>query len=405
MKIFKFIVFNTFLKKPVILACTLLLFFLGNYIIFITARMSLSTYEGYKEVKPLNKAGNLSANVMPGSNAGTISEEDVQEVYDYLTHKKYALLNEGFVVDIPNAYDMNVNVAYVNKDYYDASRQFSLSNGTGLRFDYPLYDDTIPVLIGQGLSKDYPVGSVISVTDPALEKNVKYKVSGILKTNAYHSNFNQISSKQYYNFSVIVPVNDTYIKESPNVGFKLQGLFDIILLDSSKEESDELKNLLKQNLGMDFKFYTEEENNSYYSDTFIGSLKIVALISVILIIILTAMSLLSSLTGIKLMIKDLTINLLTGLSYRRLKHIIYGYYGILFLINLLILFLITAYSRFDAWINKSALSATFGLLALTSTDAMALLTVVAFDVFISLLIVNTIMWHIKKIPISLGVMQ
>ena len=99
------------------------------------------------------------------------------------------------------------------------------------------------------------------------------------------------------------------------------------------------------------------------------------------------------------------INLFVGLSYSRLRKIMYGYYGILFLINLIVLFLITAYSRYGTWIRKDALFATFGVLGVIGMDWLALLAVLIFDTVIGVLIVEIMMWRIKKVPISLGVIQ
>lgn len=179
MKIFKFIVSNTFLKKSIIVVSTLGLFLLSNYIIFISARSAISTLQGYSEIKELNQEGNYTANLDPSSdmNMDFVNKNSIQQVYNYLTDNiKYAFFTDGFVVQIPNTYDMEVTVAYVNEEYYELNRQFDASRGCGLGFDYALSGDNteIPVLIGKGLSEAYPVGSLITIEDPALQMSLRH---------------------------------------------------------------------------------------------------------------------------------------------------------------------------------------------------------------------------------------
>ena len=105
------------------------------------------------------------------------------------------------------------------------------------------------------------------------------------------------------------------------------------------------------------------------------------------------------------MIKDFTINLFAGLSYKKLRKILYGYYGILFVINLLILYAIIAFSNRGYWLRKEILSVSFGILGLTNMDWLALIGVIIFDLIIGVLIVEILLHKIKKVPISLGVLQ
>lgn len=409
MRVFRFFVTKTFLKKPIIVICTLLLLLLSNYIIFIAARSTISTFQGYEEIKQLNQDGNYIANLDPNGNMNmdAIGKSNTQSVYDYLNDNlSYALFTDGFVVSLPNAHDMEVTVAYLNEEYYELNKQFEVSQGKGLEFDYSFTgDDTeIPVLVGKGLSETYPVGCRIIVEEPALQKQVTLKVQGILKPNMYHSNFYWLSSKQYYNFSVIVPVNKEFINNS-DVGFQLQGLYDIILLQTSEDKMEDLHDLIQNNLGFEFNFYSREENIDYYNEIFFSSLKIISALTAILTVILTCLYIWGALTSIRLMVKDFTINLFVGLSYSRLRRIFYGYYGIMSLFNLIVLFAITASLRYGSWIRKDAAFSTFGLLGVIGIDWLALLAVLIFNAVIGILIVEIMMWRIKKIPISLGVIQ
>lgn len=387
----------------------LLLLFLSNYLVFIAARSTVSTLQGYDEMKHLNQAGNYIANLDPESdmNMGKIDKDDTQNVYDYLNSNNlnYALFTDGFIVSLPNAYDMEVSFAYLNEEYYKLNRKFEISKGKKINFDYDFDDDIeIPVLIGKGLSKTYSLGSTIKVEDPVLQKQITLKVQGILKPNVYHSNLYSLSSKQYYNFSVVIPVNEDFLNNA-NVGLQLHGLFDIILLQTSKNEIEGLHEIMQDNLGLEFNFYTQEENFEYFNEYYFSSLKIITVLTTVLILILTCLTIWSSLVSIRLMIKDFTINLFVGLSYSKLRKIFYGYYGMLFFVNLIVLFIITAYSRYGNWIRKDASFSTFGLFGVIGMDWLALLAVLFFDMIIGIIIVEIILWRIKKVPISLGVLQ
>lgn len=386
----------------------LLLLFLSNYLVFIAARSTVSTLQGYDEMKHLNQVDNYIANLDPDSdmNMGEIDKKDTQNVYDYLNkHFSYALFTDGFIGFLPNAYDMEVLFAYLNEEYYKLNKQFEISQGKELDFDYRFDNDIeIPVLIGKGLSESYPLGSTIRMEDPVLQKQITLKVQGILKPNVYHSNLYSLSSKQYYNFSVIIPINEDFINHA-NVELQLHGLFDIILLQTSKNEVQGLQEVIQDNLGLEFNFYTQKENFEYYNKHYFNSLKIITILSAIIIFVLTCLAIWSSLASIRMMIKDFTINLFVGLSYSKLRKIFYGYYGVLFFINLIILFIITAYSRYGNWIRKDASFSTFGLFGVIEMDWLALLAVLFFDIIIGIIIVEIMLWRIKKVPISLGVLQ
>ena len=168
-----------------------------------------------------------------------------------------------------------------------------------------------------------------------------------------------------------------------------------------------LNKLQKQQLTnryLTFKMLSEVDID-YYNEIFFSSLKIISALTAILTVILTCLYIWGALTSIRLMVKDFTINLFVGLSYSRLRRIFYGYYGILSLFNLIVLFAITASLRYGSWIRKDAAFSTFGLLGVIGIDWLALLAVLIFNAVIGILIVEIMMWRIKKIPISLGVIQ
>ena len=68
-----------------------------------------------------------------------------------------------------------------------------------------------------------------------------------------------INSKTYYNFSILVPVNEEFINHA-NIDLKWNGLMDITILDTTKEEVADLGNVINDNLGAKFNFFSQQEN-------------------------------------------------------------------------------------------------------------------------------------------------
>lgn len=407
MKVFRFFVSKIFLRKVIPSIGVILLICLSNYVTFIAARTVISTFQGYQETRELKQVGNFIANLDPDSAAdfGAIDTNGTQKIYDYLSsHFDYAFYVDGFMVPIPNSYDMEISLCYMNEAYYELN-QFQLDEGTGLQFDFQFDgNNEVPILIGKGLSKTYPVGATIELDDPALEQAITLRVQGVLEENAYRSNYNTLNSKSYYNFSIFLPVNEEFINHA-NLGLQVNGLMDIVILQTTEEKISDLSKVIQDTLGLKLNFFSQQDNYELFSDYYFHSLKIVAVISLILLLIITCLSVWSALVSIRLMLRDLTINLLVGLSYSKLRKIFYSYYGIVFLINLVIVFVFTAVNRYGSWLRKDATFATYGLFGLIGMDWLALLFVVVFDFIIGIIVVECMMWKIKKVPISLGVLQ
>jgi len=407
MKIFKFFITKIFLRKAILSISIILLLFMANYTTFIATRSILSTFQGYQEIKCMNQEGIYIANLDPDSDVDidAIGENGTQIVYDYLNNNfNYAFYTDGFMVSLPNIDDMEISLSYMNEEYYELN-QFELSQGTDLDFDYQFdKDKEIPILIGKGLSKTYPVGSTIKIEDPVLEQPITLIVQGVLKQNAYHSNFYALNSKNYYNFSIFLPVNAEFIKNA-NIDLQLNGLMDIVILQTTKEKTVDLSEVMQDNLGLKFNFFSQEENFDYFNEYYLYSLKIMSITTLILLVIITCLSIWNALVSIRLMLRDFTINLLVGLSYSKLRKIFYSYFGILFFINLIVIFSITAYNRYECWLRKDATLATYGFFGLIGMDWFALLVVFLSDIIIGKIIVENMLRKIKKIPISLGVLQ
>lgn len=407
MKIFNFFITKIFLRKAIVGISMILLLFMANYTTFMVARSIFSTFQGYQEIKGINQEGNYIANLDPDSDVDidAIGENGTQVVYDYLNNNfHYAFYTDGFMVSLPNIDDMEISLGYMNEEYYELN-QFELSQGTDLDFDYQFdKDKEIPVLIGKGLSKTYPVGSTIKMEEPVLEQPITLKVQGVLKQNACHSNFYAPNSKNYYNFSILLPVNKEFIKNA-NIDLQLNGFMDIVILQTTKEKAVKLSQVMQDNLGLKFNFFSQEENLDYFNEYYLYSIKIISIITLILLVIITCLSIWNASVSIRLMLKDFTIHLLVGLSYSKLRKIFYSYFGILFSINLIVIFTINAFDRYGYWLRKDAAFATYGLFGLIGMDWFALLVVFLSDIMIGKIIVGNMLRKIRKIPISLGVLQ
>ena len=405
MKIFKFMVSKIFLRKAILGIGIMLLLLMANYITFTAARSVLSTFQGYQETKYVNQEGVYIANLDPDSHIdmSIVDENGTQAVYDYLNSNfKYAFYTDGFMVSVPNSDDMEISLGYLNEQYYKLN-EFELSQGTDLDFDYQL-DGEIPVLIGKGLSKTYPVGATIEMEESVLGRPLTLKVQGVLKQNAYHANYYALNSKTYYNFSIIFPVNEKFIDRA-SMDIQFNGLMDIILLDTSEEEIASLREVIKDNLGLSFNFFSQKENYDYFNEYYLHSLKIIFITTFILLIVITCLSVWNALVSVRLMLKDFTINLLVGLSCSKLKKIFYGYFGMLSFVNVSLIATFTAFNRYGCWLRKDAAFATYGLFGLIGMDWLALLLVAVSDMIIGIIIVENMLRKIKKVPISLGVLQ
>lgn len=406
MKILRFFITRIFFKRWIIALGMIILLFLANYLSFTAARSIISTFQGYQELETLNKEGTFIVNLDPDSDAdfGEFELEDTQRLYEYLNNNyTYAMQVDGFVVTLQNKHNMEVTFNYINEEAYNIN-PFKLSQGDNLNFNYKFNKEKIPILVGAGLAQTYPVGSNIEITDPVTQQLVNLNVQGVLKENAYRSNFYAPNSKNYFNFSIFIPINEEFI-QSAGLDLHVNGLMDIMLLDSTREETTNLKEHIQENLGLEFNFFSQQENFNYFEEYYANSLKVICTITFILLIIVVCLATWNTLISIRLMIKDFTINSLVGLSYSKLRAIFYSYFGILFSIILAILIGVNAFSRYGSWLRKDSTFATYGTLGLISMDWLALLIVIFINIIIGFTIVELTLRRIKSIPISVGVLQ
>lgn len=407
MKIFRFFLTRIFLRKPVLVVIVLALIFATNYIAFTVARTIASTYEGIEEVEHFNIPRTYIANLDPDSTVDfdKISAKSIQDVYDRIEDEfTFGLFTDGYIADVKNKQGVEVPVAYMNQKYSELNG-FKITAGAGYNFDYLATSNKIPVLVGKGLADDYPLHSQFSVLDPALNKEVKYVVTGILEQDPSHSNLYALDSKQYYNFSVVVPVTELFI-EHAEISFKINGLMDLILTDTSRAKVRNLGDYIEKTIALKFNFFSQQENTDFYRDYFQSSMIFLSVVSVILLIVIILLAVWSSLAGVRVMLREFTINLLVGLSYGKFRRLLVAYYALLSSLALLAMLVMVTYSRQASWASKDASFMTYGFVAgLMPMDWIALLAAFVVNLLLIAVVVQSIVWRIKRVPISVGVLQ
>lgn len=335
-------------------------------------------------------------------NFDIVTNEKMHDIYTYLdNHFRYGLYSDGTISSISNRYGIEVSLNYINEALYQQNL-FKISDGVDLSFDYSI-KDKIPVLVGEGLRRDYPIGTEIRLKEPSLKRDVIFTVCGVLKKNTSHSNFYTLSSKKYYNFSILVPVNKEFIQNAQR-GFGVNAIMNLVIFDSTREKLEEFNELIQKNLEARFKFSTQDENYEFFN-YYVASLEIIFSIIFVILIVVVMLSIWNTLASIRLMIKDFSIHLFVGLSYSRLRFMLYGYIGLLLFVSWVAVFLCTIVDRYRAWAEKITFFITYGVFGLIGMDWLALLVTMGFDIALAVMMVELMMRKIKKIPISLGVMQ
>ena len=236
MKNFSFFIRKIFLRRWILIVTIIPFLFVANYLVFIVARSSMSTVQGYQEMQKLNQEGTYIGREDADHmiNFDIVTNEKMHDIYTYLdNHFRYGLYSDGTIASISNRYGIEVSLNYINQDFYQQNL-FGISDGVDLSFDYSI-KDKIPVLVGEGLRRDYPIGTEIRLKEPSLKRDVIFTVCGVLKKNTSHSNFYTLSSKKYYNFSILVPVNKEFIQNAQR-GFGVNAIMNLVIFDSTREK-------------------------------------------------------------------------------------------------------------------------------------------------------------------------
>lgn len=396
MNSYKSFVKRLLLKRWVANVFILLLLLVANYMTFIGIRSGLSTVQGYLEMKNLEQEGTYIANLDPECDLdySAITEPDVRTVFHYLSSKfSYALYTDGYVISLPDC-DMDISLNYFNQGYYELF-PFSLSRGTTPNFDYRMGEQEIPVLVGAGLAQAYPLNSTIQIIDPVVEHPVSLKVVGILKTNAFHSNVYSLNWKIYYNYSIMLPVNEAFLKEA-NVDFHVNAITNMIVTQSTEQKVSGLSDEILQRLGMKLNFFSQQENNDEFRNYYLSSL----VIQFVFALLLTAMAASIAIWHMMKHLRSLLKNSLTDtpetICLAQEKRGLCSYWGVISLVDLLSIVAITSFERYGYWSRGDTLVAAYGFLGLIGIDWGALLAVVLTDILLGKIIIKIVGNNIEK---------
>lgn len=383
----------------------LIVLFLANLLLFTGVRSLISTYQGFRENAFLLQDGIFISNIDPEKNDQVdydqIDLDQTRKVYDYLEdHTHYGIEMFGYTTDLANQDEMDVLVNYVNQLGFQL-RPLPIAEGESLNFE-----DGNPkgVLVGAGLAQDYPIGCHFDFDNPVTGQTEEVFTVGILETNAYRSNLYALNSKNYFNYTVFYPLTPNFIQSSTK-DLQVNALNDLILTQSSREEADQVKDLIKATTGLSYNFFSQARNTAYFQDYYGQSIAFVMGLTLLAMILAVFLAVWINLVSIRLAIRDMTLHMLVGLTYHRLRLILYQFYGILLAIVMLVLTLFTSYNRYTTIFRKDAIFASLGFLRLVDIDWAALGIVLLVNLLCLPVIVEIMMAKIKRKPISLGVFE
>lgn len=398
-----FFIRHIFLKKWILVLGLIMVILMTNLLFFTTIRSLISTYVGNQDNQFLYQDNLFISNMDPyyPQDFSTIEKKQSQGVYDFLAnHTDYAIEVYGWLIELDNQDAIDVGVHYINERAYEL-KDFGLSKGNPIEFDQQKNKE---VLIGAGLAKDYHVGESILFTNPVTEKQEEVTVKGILNLNETHSNYYAPNSKTYLNYSIIYPIDESFIAQS-HLDLQINALNDLILINSTPSQVEQLKHIIKTKTGLLYNFYSQEENlahfEEYYSVAFYSILSIalfVAIIGIILAIWINA-------SAVQLSIQAFTLNLLLGLSFPQLKIIFYQYLGLLFSITLMLTIAFFSMDRYAPFLANRPLEITLGFLHLSQIDWLTILILIVLNALMVIIITESVMHKIRKTPISVGVLS
>lgn len=408
LKLFRFFSTRVFLKKPILIVATILLMILASCMPFMCVRSVVSLAQGIREFSSFDREGTYVMDLDDASfdTFRQYTDESAQRVFDRLDEQyEYAVFVDGFLADLPNSHNRNIAVAYMNENWNEFNR-LPTSAGGDLNFDYKLTDaTTIPVLVGKGLADDYPLGSTFVMRDPALVRDMHYEVRGVLADNAAHSNLKALDSKTYYNFSIIVPVNRAFLKAENNA-LRIDLLFDLVLLNAKRSDVTRLEDYAGQVTPGPLRFSSYQDLKNDLNQYYMPSMRSLIAACAAFIVLLVIVAVWSSLAGIRTMMREYTVNILVGLSYQKLRNLLFAHYMMLGLIAWAAVTALTIAMRQIAWTMNDPLAMTLGWSGgLIPMDWIGLYSSFVIMAAIAALLAQVVTWRVKRIPISIGVLQ
>lgn len=394
---------DSFIKCPLFTLSLIALLIFANFLAFTTVRSIILNIQGLKEVSLWNKKDNYLFNLDPKYNFESVDNNlDLNLLFKHLNDNfTYAIEVNGIKSGIRDSKNMEINLEYISKEAYRLNK-IDLIKGKHLNYDNNYTKDPIPVLIGASLEKLFPLDTIFKLKDPTLEKEVTLQVKGVIQGNSYKSLKLAPNTKEYRNFSIVIPINQNFIYDS-NELLKVNSIHNLLILDSNDKSVEGLKRYFeKYNIYLNF--YGKNDNDAYFKENFYQSYILISCITTIILVVIIGLALWNTFKYIHLTTKEIILNILVGLSYERLKFVYYSYYIFLSSISSVILFILIAYNRWLHWVNKESNLATYNIWGLLDIDWYALLVVIGINLFVSIIIVELSILKVKRIPLSKGLL-
>ncbi|PNZ99753.1 hypothetical protein CD133_05965, partial [Staphylococcus massiliensis CCUG 55927] len=232
---------DSFIKRPLFTLSLIALLIFANFLAFTTVRSIILNIQGLKEVSLWNKKDNYLFNLDPKYNFESVDNNlDLNLLFKHLNDNfTYAIEVNGIKSGIRDSKNMEINLEYISKEAYRLNK-IDLIKGKHLNYDNNYTKDPIPVLIGASLEKLFPLDTIFKLKDPTLEKEVTLQVKGVIQGNSYKSLKLAPNTKEYRNFSIVIPINQNFIYDS-NELLKVNSIHNLLILDSNDKSVEGLK--------------------------------------------------------------------------------------------------------------------------------------------------------------------
>lgn len=395
---------NIFLKRYIIIFTSICLLLLSNLIAFTVFRSLASTFEGSKYVSSLSNSHQILGNLDEDNDfekLGSLDAEKSNAIINYLNEElDYGINFNGGGTDF-SIDNINAALYMYNKKSF-AFQHLPVIEGT--TFDEIDFNrEQKEVLVGHAIGRKTPIGSEITITNPLTQASETVTAVGILDQNLYIPNNYALDSKEYLNYAIIYPLSDKLPTDIPS-GILIEGLGNIIL-DDNDQVIKNLQSFLSDTAGINLNFFTQESNNGDFYDFYIQNIIQMLLVSGIILIMMLIVMIWNALISFRLMIKEITIHMMVGLSYQDFKRALFIFNSLISVTSLCCLYILIAMNRLNGMSMEMPSSITINSLGLIGIDWIGIALVVLINLFIVFIETNIIVHKIKKIPISIGVLS
>lgn len=404
---------DIFFKRKIPAIISLVLIIAANIILFMVMRSIFAVYEGYTSLDELR-----SQEVYVGNDQST--DEQLQklygsEYYDQSNEKAkelFTYLNKNFNYAISwqmNSSDLSIGnspitIKTINEDF---TNFFPFQVKKGEMFSSENFDkssEIIPIIIGASLEEKYPVGSELVAINPSNAEEETYKVIGILEDNTYTTSIYNLDSKIYLNYTVIRPLRNIDIANI-NIIQLTDGFQDLLIYGADNAKVNELESLIQKDDFFNIKFYSATQHIDSFFSMYKKRVIMMGSVGLFFLIITSILMIWNVTISYKILIKDIAIRALVGLSISKLRVSIILYQLLISLASILPVYIFALNMRLQ--IEKSSMSffKTINNLGLAEMDLISIGILFIFLLGVNVISGLIINWYISKIPISLRVIE